>query len=204
MLPTMEPERKQISAILSEAEKALQKVIAEAAGAGRYAVVDAARVAASGVRQIRLGAGTASTGRSSNRGSRPRANKRKRGGRSPKADYPKFLVRNGVLVRLGWSKRKKTEYAHKVPRAAFDSIVEVCAGLARSGRGPFPAEEVVRLANAQGHDQIPAYQVYVVIGLLRQEGSIEQVGREGYEFPPDLMEHAQSAWEKVVESSKTI
>jgi len=195
----MEPERKQIAAILSEAEKALQKVIAEAAGAGRYAVVDAARMAASGVRQIRLGAGTAPTGRSSGRSSRPRAHKRKRGRRAPKADYPKFLVRNGVLVRLGWSKRKKTEYAHKVPRAAFDSIVEVCAGLAKSGPGPFPGEEVIRLANAQGHDPIPTYQVYVVIGLLRQEECIEQVGREGYKFPPSLVEHAQSVWKKVAE-----
>jgi len=200
MLPIMESERKQIAAILSETEKALQKIIAEAAGAGRYAVVDAARMAASGVRQIRLGAGTALTGRSSDRSSRPRGHKRKRSGRSPKVGYPKFLVRNGVLVRLGWSKRKGTEYVHKVPRAAFDSIVEVCAGLARSGPGPFPAEEVVRLANAQGHDPIPAYQVYVVIGLLRQEGSIEQVGREGYKFPPELAEHAQVAWKTSAEA----
>jgi len=200
MLPTMEPERKQISAILSEAEKALQKVIAEAAGAGRYAVVDAARMAASGVRQIRLGEGTALTGRPSNRSSQPRGLKLKRSRRSPKAGYPKFLVRNGTLVRLGWSKRKKTEYAHKVPRVAFDCVVEVCAGLARSSRGPFPAEEVIRLANAHGQDPIPAYQVYVVIGLLRQEGCIEQVGREGYKFSPGLVEHAQSAWEKAAEA----
>jgi len=202
MLPIMEPERKQIAAILSEAEKALQKVIAGAAGAGRYAVVDAARMAASGVRQIRVGAGKGLARRASNRNTLPRGHKRKRGRRPHKAGYPKFLVRNGVLVRLAWSKRKGTEYVHKVPLAVFDSIVKVCTGLARSGPGPFPGEEVIRLANAQGHDPIPAYQVYVVIGLLRQEGCIEQVGREGYKFPPDLVGHAQSAWEKAAEATR--
>ncbi len=99
--------------------------------------------------------------------------------RLQQSQYPKFEVRNNTLVRIGWSKKQKQQYEHKVPRDAFDRTVKALAQLAETGGGPFTAETIIKhTSNSNG--AVPSYQAYVVIGLLRDRGYIEQVGRDGY------------------------
>lgn len=187
----------QIAAILANSERDLQQVIAEAAKAGDYRGVDAARSAAANVHEFRTRVVDSSSSpraklqTESRHGSTRRARKaspRKRG----KSGYPKFEVRNGTLVRTGWSKKQSHEYAHKVPKAIFDRTVKAMAALAKSGTGPFMAEQIIEQVDHLGLESIPSYQVYVVLGFLRHGNVIKQIGREGYRLPEDLTERARS------------
>jgi hypothetical protein len=49
-------------------------------------------------------------------------------------------------------------------------------------------------ANKGSSRPVPAYQVYVVIGFLRAQGCIEQVGRDGYRVAVGLSDKAGQAW----------
>jgi hypothetical protein len=194
-----------VKRILAHADRELRDVIAEAATVGDLAGVDAARMAVGGVREIVRGVhrrGVASGGRGA--GSKATGRKRvrrakKRGGRA--SAYPKFMVRNESLYRVGWSKKRREEYHHRVPRRVFDGTVEAMAGLSALGGGPFTAEQVIERANAAAREAYPTYQVYVVVGFLRARGCVEQLGREGYEIPADLSRRAASAWAGLVGAS---
>ena len=118
--------------------------------------------------------------------------------RSQPAGLPRFEVRNGSLYKIGWSKKQRSEYSHKVPRSAYDAIANSMTKLANEGAGPFTAEVVIEKLNVSTEDMIPAYQVYVVLAALRSLDAISQVGREGYDIPMDISEMAKDLWEKMV------
>jgi len=194
-----------VRAILAGAERELREAIAGAAMAGDLGAVDLARMAAGRVREIieaahggrgswqRRSRGSGTAGRETVHG------RRKRGVR--RSPYPKFIMRNDSLYRVGWSKKRRGEYHHKVPRHVFDGTVEAIAGLSAVGAGPFTAEEIMERANAGACEPFPAYQVYVVIGFLRARRCVEQLGREGYQAPADFSERAARAWAEVVRGS---
>jgi len=122
--------------------------------------------------------------------------------RQGRGKYPKYEVKNDTLVRIGWSKKEKREYTHKVSQRVFYETVEVMGRLAQGGAGPFMAEKIIEQANNAKSETIPSYQVYVVLGLLRQTNCIKQVGREGYDIPPKLMEKAEGKWSELSNRKK--
>jgi len=192
-----------ISQILADAEKELRQVIADAAQQGEYRTVDAARLVAVSISETKTrfsdralhprtkDSNPAKQLKKSASRSKPTSSKTKR------TAYPKFEIRSGSLVKIGWSKKQKKEYSHKVPHSVFQSTVDAMANLSATGTGPFLAEQLLARINETESDLIPSYQVYVVIAFLREKKCLKQQGREGYSIPPDVQEQAKKIWENI-------
>ncbi len=187
-----------IKEILSKAEQELRQAIVEAAEAGEYRSVDVARAAAVGINELQTritnpaALSKVSSGKKVAR--RKTANRVKKKSKRKGTGYPKYGVKKDALVRVGWSKKQRKEYTHKTPKDVFDKIVKVMSDLAKGSSGPFMAEEIIERVNHEASEIVPSYQVYVVIGFLREKGCIEQVGREGYHVPTDVKERVRKAW----------
>lgn len=188
--------KNEIRGILSEADEKLLDLIAKCAKSGDLVGVDAGRSMAQRLRSISasLATGYHSDDRHVKR-QHPvsEGSKRKKGYRQP-SKFPRFEVRNTTLCRVGWSKKKKEQYEHKVPRGTVYDVIEGMVSLGRSGPGPFTAEQIIKRANQKSTVTVPSYQAYVVIGWLREHDLIEQLGRDGYQIPDGLEASAERAW----------
>ena len=187
--------KERIEEVLTKAENELQEVIVEAAKAGDYRGVDTGRAAAVEICNIKariLKPSSKGDLKSESNVSRTKKNVATK--RHSRGKYPKFEVKNDTLVRIGWSKKERREYTHKVSKRVFVETVEVMGRLAQGGAGPFMAEKIIEQVNNAGSETIPSYQIYVVIGFLRKLNCIKQIGREGYDIPIDLAKNVESEW----------
>ena len=100
--------------------------------------------------------------------------------------YPRFFRQGDRLVRVAWSKRDKKEYEHKAPLAVLKALTFAMAGKGADGR-VFSTDELLPIHDDDGAE-VPAYQAYAGLALLKQVGLIEQHGRQGYSIPrlPEL------------------
>jgi len=189
--------------ILKKTEEELREAIAEAARAGDYRDVDVGRTVAVNIQelceQISGNGQPISNPVKEEVETVGRKRRKKSYKRSKPSGLPRFEVKNGSLFKIGWSRRQQCEYSHKVPRTAFDAIVSAMAGLAKGGTGPFTAETIIEKLNTTTGDMMPAYQVYVVVAVLRAFNLITQVGREGYNIPPDVAEKARNVWTEMAD-----
>jgi hypothetical protein len=199
----MENKIEKIEEILLKAETDLQQVIVEAAMVGDYRSIDAARAVAVSIHDLtaRISNGTLASKtlkpqvkQSDEIAKGKRKSSRRKGGLK---NYPKFELRKGYLVKIGWSKKQRCEYSHKVPDTIYDKTVEALISLSQSGTGPFMVEQIIEKVSASETETIPAYQIYVVIALLRSANCIGQIGKEGYSIPLDLSEKASKVWESL-------
>jgi len=191
----MEKEIEKIISILTKCESDLREVIVEAAQEGDYRSVDIAKTAAVNVHNVKARVKNPAAKLETKPINDMSRHKRKKVSRkSSRLRYPKFEVKNETLIRIGWSKKERSEYTHKTPRAAFNRTVKVMAALAQNGAGPFMAEQIIEQVNHMESETVPSYQVYVVIGLLRKTEYIKQIGREGYSIPTDITQKAESVW----------
>ncbi len=184
--------------ILRKAEDELREAIAEAARAGEYRDVDIGRTVAVNIKELceRISGNGVQYSKPLEAKEEPASRKKRKkvSRRSKPPGLPRIEIRNGSLYKIGWSRKQKQEYEHKVPRMAFDTIVNGMSALAREGNGPFMAEAVIEKINATTEDSIPAYQVYVVLAAFREWNLITQAGREGYSIPLDVAEKAGKMW----------
>ncbi len=179
---------------LAQAEEKLQFVIGESARCGEYAVSKAASAVAEEIMaiQVRL-RGAALPSRPAAGTSAPATPlSRAKGGR--KSNYPKFEFRGGQLYRIGWSKKEKKEYSHKVSREVYDRVVKGMQSTATSGTSPLMIDALLEGMRKTTNEGVSSYQVYVVVGFLKARGIIQQEGRQGYRFPEDLVSQASEAW----------
>jgi hypothetical protein len=187
--------------ILKKAEEELREAIAGAARAGDYRTVDLGRSVAVGVRELSekvTGHGQKSMkSTEEDKETEERKRHKKIGKRNKPEGLPRIEIRKGSLFRIGWSRKQRSTYEHKVPHPAFETIVNTMSALAREGNGPFTAEAIIEKIGATKEDAIPAYQVYVVLAALREWNIITQVGREGYNIPLDLLARAENQWRKI-------
>ena len=192
----MEQSISDIRDVLHKAEADLREVMAKAAKAGDYRAVDAARAAAVAVRNLQSKVGSVLRDEDSlDRGAAPVGTRaRSRQSQRSRLSYPKFLVSNNTLLRIGWSKKKSGEYTQKAPEGIVNVTVSALESLAASGAGPSTGEEIIGVANESASANIPSYQIYLVIGWLRDAGCIERLGREGYRIPENISAKAQAAW----------
>jgi len=114
---------------------------------------------------------------------------------SARPGYPRFVREEDKLVKIGWSKGKKTTYEHKVERKSLDAIVNQLARVARDRRR-FAVDDLGEVVSADGETEIPPYQVYLCIAWLRASGIIEQHGRAGYSMAntDELAHVVEQAW----------
>lgn len=194
----------EITGLLRRTEAELRQIIADAAKAGDYRTVDLAKTAAVGIQSLQSritnpGVKVLQTKASK---SEAKAKVKSMSRRGRKSRYPRFQVKKDALIRIGWSKKERREYTHKAPKAVYDQTVRAMGDLARSAAGPFMAEQIIEHLNQIGPESIPSYQVYVVIGLLRETSCIKQRGREGYDVPTDIVPRAEREWEGMLRNRK--
>jgi len=182
--------------ILARAIAELAKVSSEAAGSQDFSGSNLANSVAGQLAELVGAQGDRSVANATSAMHRPQRNTaRSKRAKPASGDYPKFYRRNSTLCRIGWSRKGKSEYVHKVSRSAFDKVVHTMALLARKSSEPHTGEEVMdelRRCNAD----VPAYQMYVTIGLLSERHCIEKNGREGYIVPTALEQMANAAWDE--------
>ena len=98
--------------------------------------------------------------------------------RVKKRSYPRFERDGDRLVKLGWSKKEKSEYEQKAPRSAVLAFGRHLAN--NCGKGEvFVMESMLPVANETG-DEFPSYQAYLTLAWLRHIGAVEKKGRDGY------------------------
>ena len=194
----MKEREDKIIEILKKTENDIQEVIIEAAKGGDYRSVDMARATAVSIKNLRSQiSNPVSNEDKRKKKDKPQIRRKKLSRKTKKSDYPQFIVKNDTLLRIGWSKKQKREYTHKVPRYVFDKTNKSMFVLAHSGNGPFLAEQIIEQINNNESEAIPSYQVYVVVGMLRETNFIKQVGRDGYIIPQDIVEKAEEKWKEL-------
>ena len=195
--------------ILEQSENDLRTLVSEAAANGDYASVVQLASWAQTVAGLVKAAAARGTGKaepaeslveppletSARQLPRTVANRR-----DSKKAYPRFFRQGDQLVKVGWSKREKREYQHRAPQMVLTVLASTLTKLGVDGR-VFSTDRVVPLKDSSDNADIPTYQVYVCLALLRQVGLLDQHGRRGYSIP-DIKEFAQaieSAWRQLPE-----
>ena len=95
-----------------------------------------------------------------------------------RAKYPKFARYKDELVKIGWSKKYRTEYQHKAPRQVVDNLLSQIVHIGASN-DLFTTEDIFPLRASDG-SLVPSYQAYLVLAWLRSIGLLSQHGRQGY------------------------
>lgn len=111
-----------------------------------------------------------------------------------KGEYPKFHAENLCLVKVGWSKKAKKEYVHKLPRDVYEDLLEIIARRAALGTENFAAEEILQ-ASQRLTESVPDYQIYLTLAFLQDRGILEKEGRRGYRAQQDVQKAGLAAWE---------
>lgn len=95
-----------------------------------------------------------------------------------KLDYPRFERHAKRLVKLGWSSKDRRVYEQRAP---YETVEEICRRfIEKSGsRRILRIEKLLPMKTAAG-DEIPSYQVYLVLKWLQQHDVVERQGKEGY------------------------
>ncbi len=104
-----------------------------------------------------------------------------RGGRAE--TYPKFVRDGDRLVKIGWSRRDRTEYEHRALTFAVSAVV---SALQRLGSSEFSMDALTPVRDEDG-TEVPSYQVYLVVAWLRACKAVEKVGRGGYVPIPERL-----------------
>ena len=179
----------QAAEILRQTEKALRELVAKAVDKGEYTNVLKIASWAKGVQEMLGGRMPPIL---------PIPSRKKKPINSKNAiEYPRFFRNRNLLVRIAWSKSKKSEYQHKAPHSVVLSIAEVVSKVGKNGR-IFSTEDFLPIKDTEGNE-VPSYQVYLVISLLKQVGLIDQHGRQGYSITraADFKDALQGIWEKL-------
>ncbi len=123
-----------------------------------------------------------------------KAGERPRIARKAKSAYPKYSLRSGVLIKIGLSRDRLTEYEHAVPKPEFEKIVTRLAEL--TSRKTFVVEDVLNEVKC------PSYQVYLVIAFLKERGLLVVPRRGLYAFrrPKEFSADTRTNWESLANS----
>lgn len=178
--------------VLTKCEADLRELVAAAADTGDY---DAVLRITSWAKQIALMLGSVPAAAPE---SRPTATSVKKPAVRPV--YPRFLRRGDHLVKIGWSKREKSEYEHKASRQAALALARAAAEVGKDGR-VFQVNALLPLIDPKGGSEVPGYQVYLVIAWWRGAGLLDQHGRQGYSVAnaSRLQQAVESAWMRLPE-----
>jgi hypothetical protein len=121
---------------------------------------------------------------------------------SRKEGYPRFERSRDVLVKVGWSKKERSEYVHKAPKAGVDAVARRLVDLGKGAR-MFTTEELLPVKLGSGGDELPGYQAYICLAWLRDIGAVEQHGREGYSVVSEnLVGTVNKEWESLPASRR--
>jgi hypothetical protein len=195
-------------AVLRQAEAGLRTLLSEAAASGDYATIVRIAAWARAVSELsKDGASEAPTppatahhdpqNRTPRKPPEPSSGRPTR--RNAKGSYPRFYRQGDQLVRVAWSKRGKAEYQHKAPYMVLKAVTAAMAKKAQDGR-IFSTDQLLPIQDNDGAD-VPSYQAYVGISLLKETGLIDQHGRQGYSIPrlTEFKDAIEALWRKLPE-----
>lgn len=173
--------------VLTKCEADLRSLVAAAADSGDY---DAVIRITSWAKQVASMLGAATVVAPERRSTTDSPKKA-----TVRPTYPRFLKRGDYLVKIGWSKREKSEYQHKVPHHAALVLAQAAAKVGNDGR-IFQVNALLPLVDPKDGSEIPDYQVYLVIAWWRNAGLLDQHGRQGYSISnaSQLHQAVESAW----------
>lgn len=97
--------------------------------------------------------------------------------RSGREEYPRFERDGDKLVKIGWSKRDGRAYEHRAPREVVDLVTAALSKI--KSREVFNMDRVFPLNDNSGNE-VPSYQVYLVVAWLRTLDVVRRRGKEGY------------------------
>jgi hypothetical protein len=100
---------------------------------------------------------------------------------------------------VSWSKSERKEYEHKAPFTVVKTLADLIVEKGADGR-VFTTDELTPMRDGDGAD-VPSYQVYAGLSLLRQVGLIDQHGRQGYSVPrlSELKTAVEAVWQNLPE-----
>lgn len=194
----------QASRVLRHAERETRAQIAEAAAAGEYEYVDRLSSIARRLAEMAIELASAPgspepqlrqppTNPAGASGSTPAVRAGRKASRGH--DYPRFERIRDTLVKVGWSKKGREEYTHKVLKAGVDAVARRVIDLGKNGE-VFTTEDLLPMTLNGGQDELPGYQTYVCLAWLRDIGSVERQGREGYVVRGDnVMQQVRKSWD---------
>lgn len=95
-----------------------------------------------------------------------------------KSGFPRFERHAKRLVKLGWSSKDRRVYEQRVP---IETVEEICQRFAeRAGsKKLLKIEKLLPMKTDEG-EEIPSYQVYLVLKWLQQNSVVERQGKDGY------------------------
>ena len=121
---------------------------------------------------------------------------------SPRQDgnYPQFFRIREDLIKVGWSRKRKREYAHRIPRHNVDLVAQALARFTAGGNLA-STNDFLPVFSPMDVADVPETQTYTCIGWLKGEGLIEQHGRRGYTVPHPtlLLSHIADRWQELPE-----
>jgi len=185
---------------LREAEGRLKAIAAEAVEAERYAT--GASVTAAALQVAKLAESleeVAERLREEGAEAVDRVTRRARRRRySGRPGYPKFMRCGDDVVRVGWSRRLKTDYRHRAPLRLALPLARDVAELATDGR-VVPSDDFFPLHDPEDAAEAPTYQAYLVLGWLVHLGMLEKHGRRGYTMADagNLDGRIDAAWQEL-------
>jgi len=93
------------------------------------------------------------------------------------AKYPKFARNGDRLVKISWSKTRKSAYTHHAPR-------QIVLLLMQRMREAAPDDGLIVMASVlplvDDGVEVPSYQSYLALAWLRSIGVVAQHGKQGY------------------------
>jgi hypothetical protein len=119
-------------------------------------------------------------------------------GKAPKGEYPQFLREGEELVKVGWSKRKRSEYRHKAPKRLVMLVARAIERAAVNGER-IVMEKAFPVSDPELGGDVPSYQAYLTLAWLRKEKLINQHGRQGYSLIDDsaIEENFEQRWNRL-------
>jgi hypothetical protein len=107
--------------------------------------------------------------------------------------FPRFERHGKRLIKLGWSSKDKRVYEQRAP---YEVVVEICRQFGeRAGvKKLLKLEKLLPMKTEEG-DEIPSYQVYLVLKWLQQNGAVMRQGKDGYSLS-EIGMNVKQLWEQ--------
>ena len=121
---------------------------------------------------------------------------------SHKRGFPRFERAHDVLVKIGWSKKGRSEYVHKASKSGVDAVARRVMDVGGEGR-MFTTLDLLPVKLDSGRDELPGYQTYICLAWLTSIGAVGKHGRKGYSVTAtDVMGTVSRAWETLPPSCR--
>jgi hypothetical protein len=177
------------SEIFATALRELEELAREKLGSGDFAEVARIATAANVVRSLLVDGVSIEPNDAPFQGSQtePHAGTQRQGFSTPefsraasrRRGYPRFYRCDERLIKVGWSKKKRSAYEHRAGKDAVFAVLDAIRRRLEKHR-TFKVEDVIAVQPDSDASAVPQYVVYLVIAWMENLGLLAKNGRNGY------------------------